>query len=481
MVGIIAYGAYIPWYRMKRDVIFSAMGWAGTGRMPGEKAVANYDEDSITMAVAAGMGCLNKTDREKVDALYFASTALPFTVRQNAGIISNAFDLRPDVRTADFTSSTKAGTTALLSACDAVKAGSMGNVMVCASDHRTVKAASSQELIYGDGAASFLVGSNGVIASLEGSYSISYDFTDHWKADTDKFERSWEERWIRDEGYAKFIPEAISGLLKKYSLAIKDFAKVIYACPYVRDHAAIGKRIGADPSQIQDNMFTTVGDTGTAHPLMMLVAALGEAKPGDKILLVSYGYGCDALFFSVTDKIAESVARKGIKEQLAHKADLPSYEKFLAFSNVLEPDMGIRAQGIPYTLVSVAWRDKRMYLGLVGSRCKRCGTPQYPYQRVCVNPDCGAVDEMEPYRFSDKKGHLVTYTGDSLAFTPSPPSRYGMVDFEGGGRFLFDIADCDLEMLKVGMPVEMTFRRKQSYRTDTTYGYFWKAVPIIET
>lgn len=119
-----------------------------------------------------------------------------------------------------------------------------------------------------------------------------------------------------------------------------------------------------------------------------------------------------------------------------------------------------------------------MILGLVGFKCGRCGTPQYPPQEICANPNCGAVGEMDVYRFSDKKGHLFTYTGDVLAFSPSPPAIYCTVDFEGGGRWLFDLTDCDLDSLEVGMPVEMTFRRKYHDVSRGVHAYFWKAMPV---
>ena len=138
-------------------------------------------------------------------------------------------------------------------------------------------------------------------------------------------------------------------------------------------------------------------------------------------------------------------------------------------------EMGFRGEVGP-TAVSMMWRDRKTILGLVGARCKQCGTPQYPYQRVCVNPSCGAIDEMEEYRFSDKKGRLFSYTGDSLAFSPSPPELYGVVEFEEGGRFAFNLTDCELESLSVDTPVEMTFRRKYADNVRGIHGYFWKAM-----
>ena len=479
MVGITSYGAYIPLYRINRMTIYGALGWLNPASLlPGEKAVANYDEDSITMAVASAMDCMNGLEREKIDGLFFATTTTPYNERQNAGIIATALDLSPAVRTSDFTTSIKAGTGALISAYDAVSSGSAKNVMVCASDCRLGKPGGFQEEIYGDGAAAILFGDNGVIASVEGTYSLTYDFADNWRADTDRYNRTWEDRWVRDEGYGKFISESIAGLLDKYKLTPKDFAKVVYPCLYIRAHADIGKKLGFEPDQIQDHMFTTIGNTGTAYTLQILVAALEGAKPGDKILVASYGNGSDALILEVTGEIEKARNRRGIKGHLASKKDLVSYEKYVTFREILNIDTGGRGDEVAPTQVSTLWRERRMVLGLCGSKCKRCGTPQYPPQEICVNPKCGAVGEMESYRFSDKKGHLFTYTGDILAFSPSPPAIYGMVDFEGGGRWLLDLIDCELDLLEVGMPVEVSFRRKYHDVTRGIHAYYWKATPV---
>ena len=482
MVGITSYGAYIPKYRIDRGIVYKAMGWLNPATyMAGEKAVANFDEDSITMATAAGIDCLQGMDRGKMDALYFATTTSPYKERQSAEIIATAFDLRADIRTADFTGSIKSGTVSLLSALDALKAGSAKNAMVCAADCRIAKPGSSQEEIFGDGAAALSVGDSSVVASFVDSCSVSYDFVDHWKADGQVFDRQWEDRFIRDAGYAKFILEAISGLAKKCKLDVKDIAKVVYPCLYEADHKSIGKKLGLNPEQIQDHMISNVGYTGTASPLMMLVAALEDAKPGDNIVVASFGNGSDALLFKVTDEIEKVKGkRRGIKKHLAAKRELKNYEKFISFRNVLPVEKGIRGEIVPPTALSELWRSRKQILALCGSKCKACGTPQFPPQRICVNPDCKTMDQMEDYLFSDKRGSLFTYTGDLLAFTPNPPAIYGIVDFEGGGRYWFDITDADLEGVKINMPVEMSFRKKYVDESKGIHGYFWKAIPVIE-
>jgi 3-hydroxy-3-methylglutaryl CoA synthase len=476
--GITGFGVYLPYYRLKRETIFEAMGWfnpgiAGLAR--GEKTVANYDEDSITMAVAAGIDCLEDLDREKISALYLASTTLPNKERGNASIASGALNLSPNTWTAEFSGCLKSGTTALIAALS----GSDSEVaLVCASDCRLGKAGGTQEQLFGDGAAAFTVGTDGVIASLVGHYSLSYDFADYRRMESDKFTRSWEERWIREAGYAKMIPEAINGLLSSCKLQISDMDKVVYPPLSLRDHMAVSKRLGLKSDKVQAPLLESIGNTGSAHPLLMLAAALEEAQAGDKILVASFGSGADALLFQVTEEIERVKNRRKLKENLDYKRDLGNYTKYLSFKGMLPKEIGIRGEEVAPTSLSLSWREQNAVLRLAGSKCKACGTPQFPQERVCVNPDCEAVDQMEDYSFSDRKGHLFTYTADHLTYSEDPPAIYGIVDFEGGGRYWFDITDCKMESLEVGQAVHMTFRRRYLDEARGITGYFWKIMPF---
>ncbi|MEE8469875.1 MAG: 3-hydroxy-3-methylglutaryl CoA synthase, partial [Dehalococcoidia bacterium] len=133
MAGIVSYGAYIPIYRLSRDLI--AQSW---GRFPlgGEKAVANFDEDCITMAVEAGNNCLQGIDRDEVEGLFLASTTTPYKEKQCAAVVAEALDLKRGMVTADFANSLRAGTIAMRAALDAIAAGSAKKVLVVASDCR---------------------------------------------------------------------------------------------------------------------------------------------------------------------------------------------------------------------------------------------------------------------------------------------------------------------------------------------------------
>jgi hydroxymethylglutaryl-CoA synthase len=483
MAGICAYGGYVPRYRLNRGLIYSAMGWmnpANVANAGGEKAVANFDEDSITMAVAAGIDALKGTNRSKVEGVYYASTTMPYKERLNAGIITAALGLNDQIRAADFSGGIKAGTTALISALESVAANGIDNLMVMASDCRLGKPASPQELIFGDAAAALLVGNHNVIAEYKGSFSTTYDFVDHYRGSFAKYDRAWEDRWIRDAGFAVLLPETVKGLLDKTGMQISDFDKVVYPCHYGAARRQLNKMIGIEPDKDQGNLQGEIGETGTPHALLMLVNALEDARPGDKILVISFGSGCDALCFEVTDQINDLSKRNGVTGSLAKRSNLDNYTKYLVWRDMLPGDVGLRSEEDLWTRWSQLWRKRKEVLGLWGTKCKACGTVQYPKQQICANPDCGVVGEMDEYRFSDKVGRIFSFTGDNLAASVNPPAIYGQITFEEGGKYMFDFTDCDLNSLNTGMPVEMSFRRKYYDKLRDISGYFWKVVPINE-
>ncbi len=483
MAGICSYGGYVPRYRLNRGLIYQAMGWmnpANIANARGERSVANFDEDAITMAVAAGIDALRGFDRDEVGGVYFASTTMPYKERLNAGIVTAALGLKDQIRAVDFSGGIKCGTSALLAAVEGVEAKRADNIVVTAADSRLGKPASPQELIFGDAGASFVVGSENVIAEFKDAYSVTYDFVDHFRGEFTKFDRQWEDRWIRDLGFMEILPEAVNGLLEKTGLKISDFAKVVYPCHYGAARKGLNKKLGISPEADQDNLQKQVGETGSPHALLMLIGALETASPGDRILLVSFGSGCDAMVFEVTENIKKLPKRYGLSGSLANRADLDNYTKYLVWRDTLPGDAGLRSEEDQTTRWSQLWRKRREVLGLWGMRCKKCGTVQYPQQRMCVNPECNAVGEMEPYCFSDKRGKIASFTGDNLAASLNPPAIYGQVIFESGGKYMFDFTDCDLESLSTGMNVEMSFRRKYRDQKRDIAGYFWKAVPIKE-
>jgi 3-hydroxy-3-methylglutaryl CoA synthase len=482
MTGITAYGAYIPLRRLQRKAIAAANAWFAPGaRGAGERAMANWDEDAITMAVEAGRDCLPATDalkdRAHVDAIFFASTSAPFQDRQNAGVAAAALNLPETITSADVTGSQRAGLSALFAGLDAVASGRAKAPIVVAGEKRKARAASAQEMQYGDAGAAFALGKDKVIAKLIGSHSVTLDFVDHFRGENEEFDYGWEERWIRDEGYTKIVPAALKALFEKTGVAASDIAHFILPCPFAKLDQTIAKQSGIDPAKTRDNLAATVGDSGAAHALLMLVHTLEQAKPGEKIVVAQFGQGCDAAIFEVTKDIAELPKRNGVTGALARRREETNYLRYLAFNGLIELEKGMRAEVDKKTALTVQYRKRDMLMGLVGGKCRVCGTAQFPRTRICVNPNCQAVDSQDPYGFADQPASVLSWSADFLTYSMDPPSHYGMVTFAEGGRFLSDITDVEQGQVDSGMKVRMAFRIKDFDRKRGFVRYFWKAVP----
>jgi len=470
MIGITSCGACILAYRINRGLFQEV--WGGP-KLPGEKAVANFDEDAITMGVEAALNCLEGEKKDDIEGLFFASTTSPYKEKMGSSTIAAATDLKEDILTSDLAHSTRVGTIALSGAIQAVKSVSARKALVIGSDCRLATPQSQSERIFGDGAAALTIGNEGVVAEFLDSYSISDEFTDVWRVDKDDFPRVWEERFTLAHGYMNNMNKCIAGLLKKADIKPEQLSKALLYAPDPRSHAGLVKAFGFNSGQVEDPVFLNAGNTGAAFSLMMLVGALETAKPGDIILMANYGYGADAFLFKVTEEIEKLKADKGIKSLLSRKIPLTSYAKFLRFCNLLEKE-AIRREEMP-TSLPVLWRQRREIFALKGNKCRKCGTIHFPKQRVCAS--CRAKDDFEEVDFSHRKGKVFTFNIDELALSEDPPTVLTIVNFDGGGRLSCVMTDRDPEQVHIGMPVEMTFRRMNF--SEGIYNYFWKSRPVV--
>jgi hydroxymethylglutaryl-CoA synthase len=479
MAGILSFGAYVPLLRLQRSAIFEANRWFAPGLKglaKGERSIANWDEDVVTMAVEAARDCLGEANRDDVGTVMLASTSFPFTDRQNAGIVKEALNLPDAVAALDIGSSQKAGTGALIQAFHAAT-GSRRPVLVAAAERRRARPASEDELLNGDAAAAFLIGPDDGIARLIGSFSVSADFVDHFRADGQAFDYGWETRWVREEGHAKLTGAAIAGALSAHGLKGADIARFIVGIPAMGAAAALAKRAGISPQSVCDDLFASAGNAGCAHPLLMLSHALETAQPGEKILVVGFGQGADALLIEATPQIAARRGNGGVSPWLARARKETNYLKALAFAGHLQLELGKRAEFEQKPVLTALYRNRKAVLALVGGRCTRTGTIQFPRSQISVNPNEAAIGTQEDYPLADKGARVFTYTADSLTYSPDPPNYYGMIEFVGGGRMLAEFTDVDPERIFVGAPMRMMFRIKGTDERSGFIKYFWKAVP----
>lgn len=477
-VGLVAYGGYVPRLRLSRAAAVEANGWfnpALKGLAKGHRSMCNWDEDALTMAVEAARDCLNGARPEDLGAVHMASTSFPFDDRQNAAIAAAALNLPSQIATMDVAASQRAGTTGLLNALKA--AGQGGSTLFLAADHRRAKAAGAEELQFGDGAAAFMVGRQDLIAELVAAEQVATDFMDHYRGQNARYDYVWEERWIRDEGFFKIVPPAVEGLLDKAGVAAADISTFVMPSAMRGVPEKIAQQVGIPADAVADTLSDRMGESGTAHALVLLAHALESAKPGDLILVVGWGQGCDALLFRATDRIGEIAPRRGVSGSLEAGREEGNYNRFLAFNGLVERDHGIRAEFQIKTPPSTLYRNREMVTGFVGGKCSVCGTVQFPKANYCVNPNCNALHSQEPHPMSEIPAEVQSWTADRLTYSPDPPNHFGMITFKEGGRLMADITDVDPGGLAVGQAMRMVFRIK-TYDADRAFThYFWKATP----
>jgi len=424
------------------------------------------------MAVEASRDALVGRDRNAICALRFASTTFPFLDRLHSGIVAGALSLSEDISAIDIAASQRAGTSALIEALSGD-----GETLVVGSEKRGSRAASPVEMTSGDGAAAILVGEGNPLATLLAKASRTTDFVDHFRSLDNQFDYQWEERWIRDAGYMTVVPPVIKRCLEQAKVAAKDVTHFCMPATLARVVSSVAKAAGIDEKAICDPLHAGCGDTGAAHALMLLAATLEKSRPGDKILLVGFGQGADALLLQVTPQITDRQKNLGVAGHLARRKEEASYGRFLAFNDLVELERGMRSETDKATALSSLWRNRETVTSFTGGKCSKCGTLQFPKTDICVNPNCNALHTQEPHAFAEMAGRIKSYTADRLTYAPDPPSCYGMIEFDEGGRVMIDFTDIDADALNVGQPMQMMFRIKD---IDTARGfrrYYWKAAP----
>ncbi len=470
MPGITSYGVYFPYYRLKRADIGAF--W-DSYQLPGEKAVANFDEDTLTMAVEASRECLKKENVKDVAGLFLASTTLPYGEKQNAALAAAVLDFSGNTMTLDVGGTLRSGANAVSLAVNFVKVHSASKVLVCASDMRLGMPNGSRELEFGDGAAAVLIGEGDVLVSIDASYSMYNELYDVYRPSNERFVRSWEDRFVREVGYTRVVPMAVKAALASFGLKSTDFAKAVFSAPNPTYLATAAKLAGFDPkSQCSDGIWGSVGNLGSAHSLALLAATLDQSSPGDRLLWVTYGDGCDVMALTVREAIEDYKQKQAVIRMMNSKG-YTTYQRYLRWRELVHPEPPMRPKTEPASAAALH-RDRLSGLALYGSKCKRCGTVQYPIQRICM--ECRAKDEYDLYPFADKQGKITTFSHDNLAVSLDPPTTLVAVDFEGGGRMMLDLTDRDPSAVSIHMPVEMTFRKFRC--TEGVQVYWWKSRPL---
>jgi 3-hydroxy-3-methylglutaryl CoA synthase len=272
MVGIVSYGSYVPYRRLKRAAIAQVLGGPSD---KGERAVASFDEDSVSMAVEATRDALRSAPATSIDALFFATTTPPYADKLNAALVGAAATLAPEMRASDCTGSVRAGLSALLQGVDSVRAGAR-QALVAIGDARLAAPEAKAERANGDGAVAFVLGSEGVVAEVVASVSFTKEFLDTWREPDERFPHTWEERFALTQAYAPLLAKAVQGA-RQGRPSRRIWRR---SCSTVRTHARPRtSRAGSSSRQLADPAGITVGQTGPRARAATPAVAAGRSHP----------------------------------------------------------------------------------------------------------------------------------------------------------------------------------------------------------
>jgi hydroxymethylglutaryl-CoA synthase len=467
--GIISAAGCVPYRRLARADIAAFM---GTGGGKGSRAVASHDEDTTTLGVEAARLALRSAPGHTPDTLWFATSRPAYLDKTNAAAVAAALRLPGDVGAYDFGGALRSGMGCLIAALR----GS-GTNLVVAADLRDGLPTSADESAGGDAGAAVLVGDGpGVLAELVATASATDEFTDRWRAPGDRTSKLWEERFGENR-YLALGQDALARALKSAGLEAGDIGRLVVTGMHGRAVSGLVKKLALGESVVVDDLTATVGQSGTAHPLLVLAGALESmavagAAAGTAVVALHLADGADAVVLRTTDALVGWQPARAVADQIASGAAI-TYAKFLAWRGQLQPEPPRRPE--PARVSSTAaYRNEQWKFGFVGSKDRSSGALHLPPSRVSM--EGGAVDDMEPVAMADATGTVVTSTIDRLAYSPSPPIVFAVVDFDGGGRYPVELTDADAEEIRAGSRVEMTFRRL--FSADGIHDYFWKARPV---
>lgn len=454
--GIIGAAAYLPHRRLDRAAIPVVAGGGG-GR--GTRTVASYDEDTTTMGVEAARTALRSLADPAADTLWFSTVAPAYADKTNATAVHAALRLPRSTAAFDANGSVRSAVGALLAALDGA-----GSHLVVSADLRSGLAGGPDEAFFGDAAAAVLVGDDNrgpVLAELVSHAHATEELLDRWRAPGEVHSKLWEERF----GETRYLPlgeEAWDDALKAAGLLADQVDHVAIAGTHGRAVSKLAHEIGVGERLVGADFAMTLGNAGAAQPALLLTAALEQASPGDLIALVVLADGADVAIFRAADALGDWSPSRPLSEQAPAGTPI-DYGTYLRWRGHLAVEPPRRPEPTrPSAAASTRSTDWKF--GFVGSSTG-AGDPG----GVHLPP---RPEEQVKVPMADASGTIVTFTVDRLAYSPSPPVVFAVVDFDGGGRLPLELTDVDLDQVKVGARVEPTFRRL--FTADGVHNYFWK-------
>lgn len=343
MVGITGYGIAVPYRRLDTKEIIDC--WKNTAlELIKEKqgvemrGVLGFDEDGNTLSVEAAKDALAMAKLAQVETLVYGTCTNPYDSRPSATMIAETLDLPYSAPAFDVQFSTKSGTTALMAAYAQIQAGLVRTGLAIGADtiNRHTAPGDLFEPYASAGACALTLGKENVLAEINAFASYSTDLSDGFRVEGERYIRSGmlPGKAKNDVGIYDHTRKALEEFLRKTGTTVSEYDYVVLQQSTPGALRGNARALGLTPEQVEPAVFAqNLGDTGSASALIGLCAVLDGAKAGDKILVISYGFGSGADVISLTATGCLEALNRGrgnIREKIEHKCmvDYPTAMKF---------------------------------------------------------------------------------------------------------------------------------------------------------
>ena len=312
-IGIISYGASIPRFRIKAEDIASVWGKDGAAISKGlyifEKSVPGVDQDTATISVEAARNALKRcsVNPQQIGAIYIGSESHPYAVKPTGTIVGEAIQATPDLMVADYEFACKAGTAAMQVCTGLVKADMIQYGLAIGADTSQAAPGDALEFSASAGGAAFIIGKENVVATIQHTCSFTTDTPDFWRRAERKYP-SHGGRFTGAPAYFKHVTNGAQRCMNHMKTTPEDYDYAVFHQPNGKFPQRVAKMLGFTQEQIKQGLLTPfIGNTYSGASMLGLASVLDVAKPGDRILVTSYGSGAgsDSFDIIVTDKIKE--------------------------------------------------------------------------------------------------------------------------------------------------------------------------------
>jgi len=305
-IGIVSYGGSIPQTRIKVEEIAKVWGKDGSRISRGlginEKSVPLIDQDTATISVEAARAALSRSliNPQDIGAIYIGSESHPYAVKPTGTIVGEAIGATPDLMVADYEFACKAGTAGIQSCTALVKADFVKYGMAIGADTSQAAPGDALEYAASAGGAAFIIGSENVIATINKTISFTTDTPDFWRRAERKYPKHGG-RFTGDPAYFKHISSCANNLMEKMKTSPEDYDYAIFHQPNGKFPVRVAKMLGFTMEQVKTGLIVPyIGNTYSGASCIGLAAVLDVAKPGDRILVTSYGSGAGSDGFDIT-------------------------------------------------------------------------------------------------------------------------------------------------------------------------------------